>query len=265
MTMFASPEVDALEADSECSSNLPLEKESNTYRFVGGNPINRVDPLGLAATSTSTKPADPQPVHADLNNVLLSLMLDNIKAQMLAKHPGPEGYSVIDFKVALDRVRVYNRTPQRVSYVGIQGTYKTKAGTIEPFDISSRDYIDDGPKTIYAAHARVWVTVSWKYHCDSKPDIAMGPFKYSFYNPNHQLVRKDEAEAIAARMLEAYRKENPDFTILDTMIYANQTWRPPGTIQELMAWANQINDASADLKAHESETTPYGAYEDSGP
>jgi len=42
-------------------------------------------------------------------------MLDNIKAQMLAKHPGPEGYSVIDFKVALDRVRVYNRTPGKAS------------------------------------------------------------------------------------------------------------------------------------------------------
>jgi hypothetical protein len=57
MTMIASPAVEELDVGAESTSKFPVGRESNNYLFVGGNPINRVDPLGLAATATA--PARP--------------------------------------------------------------------------------------------------------------------------------------------------------------------------------------------------------------
>jgi hypothetical protein len=50
MTICASSEVEELDSSVERQSKVPRGNEPNSYLFVGGNPINRVDPLGLQQT-----------------------------------------------------------------------------------------------------------------------------------------------------------------------------------------------------------------------
>jgi hypothetical protein len=255
-------------------SQMGLERDAlgyvdgmNRYEFERANPINMVDPSGLAAATTTQAAGGPNPLRADVKNLFLDqIMVANIRKALGNKVKCPDGYAVVAFQVnSIDRVRVYNHAPQRQVYVVVKGTYRTAKDAIETLNINGADY--DGIN-VYAAHARVWGEVSWKCNCSKKPDQDGGKLKFSFYSRGHHVAPKNEIDAAAALLLAKFKAANPGASGFNTTVDIEGNVPPSGMTTldyDYILWAGNMNRLSDELRVGEQEGQGFGLFEDSGP